>query len=399
MANTTATPLTPALARKEREKHAARPRLLARRGVSLMEILISIGVILVGLLGVAALLPVGRMEIVQSARMDRAAACGRAVLHEVQVRGIVDPARQGPDYWLAWYDSNNPYPNWNPGFSSASWSFVTTNESQLQYYQAYAIDPLYIASYINSPPSPSNVPNDVARFPYTSGAPVYMARCGYVTDDWNRNRLVNGSITANSYLAQVPLFDRVFQWADDLVFEPPQADPQARPIWAGGPEGQYSWLITVSPAANETTMLASSKNSYEVSVVVFCQRDFSPPSASLDPEKPGERVANVSLLGGGWGGGDAKLTVDSSGANAKQKSYLDVKTNDWLMLGGTVGTRRVFKWYRVVSAGDVTEDQTVTPHQWVRFVTLAGPDASGVTWSEAVLFTGVIGVYTQPIAK
>ena len=74
-----------------------------RRGVSLMEILISIGVILGGLVGVAALLPVGRSEIVQASRMDRAAACGRAVLHEVQVRGLADPSQWVGFYDVSWY--------------------------------------------------------------------------------------------------------------------------------------------------------------------------------------------------------------------------------------------------------------------------------------------------------
>ncbi len=46
-----------------------------RRGVSLVEILICLFIILFGLLGVAALLPVGRYDIMVAARADRGAAC------------------------------------------------------------------------------------------------------------------------------------------------------------------------------------------------------------------------------------------------------------------------------------------------------------------------------------
>ena len=49
-----------------------------RAGISLMEVLISTFVLSIGLLGLAALIPVGRFAIVQTAKSDRAGACGRA---------------------------------------------------------------------------------------------------------------------------------------------------------------------------------------------------------------------------------------------------------------------------------------------------------------------------------
>jgi len=61
-----------------------------RRGVSLMEVLISTFVLSIGLLGLASLLPVGRFAIVETGKADRAGACGRAGLRDVKVRRILD---------------------------------------------------------------------------------------------------------------------------------------------------------------------------------------------------------------------------------------------------------------------------------------------------------------------
>ena len=54
-----------------------------RRGISLMEVLISIFVLSIGMLGVAALIPVGRFSIVETSKADRGAACGQAAQFNV----------------------------------------------------------------------------------------------------------------------------------------------------------------------------------------------------------------------------------------------------------------------------------------------------------------------------
>ena len=66
-------------------------RRAGRRGVSLMEVLIGTFVLSVGLLGLAALIPVGRFAIVETAKSDRAGACGRAALRDMQVCQMIYP--------------------------------------------------------------------------------------------------------------------------------------------------------------------------------------------------------------------------------------------------------------------------------------------------------------------
>ena len=56
------------------------------RGVTLIEVLFSIGILLFGLWFVAAMIPLGKLALVATEKSDRTGACGRAALHEVKVR-------------------------------------------------------------------------------------------------------------------------------------------------------------------------------------------------------------------------------------------------------------------------------------------------------------------------
>jgi hypothetical protein len=62
----------------------------SRRGISLLEVLAAIGVLSVGMLSLAALLPVGRYTIGEATKADHAGDCGRAALHDVIVRRMLD---------------------------------------------------------------------------------------------------------------------------------------------------------------------------------------------------------------------------------------------------------------------------------------------------------------------
>ncbi len=74
----------------------------ARGGVSLMEVLISIFVISIGLMGIAALIPVANYALLETSKADRSAACGQAAMRDIRVRGLADP--------LIWTPSGVPGP-------------------------------------------------------------------------------------------------------------------------------------------------------------------------------------------------------------------------------------------------------------------------------------------------
>ena len=62
----------------------------SRAGLSLMEVLLSIFVLSIGLLGVAAIIPLGQISLWETAKADRSGACGRAAMREIQVRRMLD---------------------------------------------------------------------------------------------------------------------------------------------------------------------------------------------------------------------------------------------------------------------------------------------------------------------
>ncbi len=63
-----------------------------RSGISLLEVLVSIFVLSVGLLGLAALLPVGSLAILETNKADRAGNCGRAALRAIKACKLLSSA-------------------------------------------------------------------------------------------------------------------------------------------------------------------------------------------------------------------------------------------------------------------------------------------------------------------
>jgi len=59
-----------------------------RRGISLVEILVSIFVLLFGLMGVAAIFPVGNHYVVEGEKFDLGSSLARNAFEEIKARGI-----------------------------------------------------------------------------------------------------------------------------------------------------------------------------------------------------------------------------------------------------------------------------------------------------------------------
>src|SRR5574340_209344 len=239
------------LSRGPRRCRPARPR----RGVSLIEVLISIFILSVGLMGVAALIPVGRFEVVQAAKMDRAAVAGRAAFREVKIRGLLRPEQ--------WY---------------------VPDPSKFDPSRPFVIDPLGVGWSL--PPCPA-MPN---------GGPQ-MQRLS-----------LRGP--GNPPCMRLPAADRIFTSRDDLYFEMPD-DPDALPLarFSAGDvrsiEGNYSWMLTVTPVVDmRTPQPVIVKGLHTVAVAVFYKRNRTP---------QGERMLGVTFPANidGWGGGDVNVTLPS----------------------------------------------------------------------------------------
>src|SRR4051795_10664767 len=62
-----------------------------RRGLSLTEVLISMGILTVGLLSVASIFPVGSFYMQKAEISDKASAIAQSVMNEIMARGMLTP--------------------------------------------------------------------------------------------------------------------------------------------------------------------------------------------------------------------------------------------------------------------------------------------------------------------
>ena len=58
-----------------------------RFGVTLLEVIVSMGIMVVGLMGMASLIPLGRLELAEGDRLDNSSTLGRGAFRELTVRG------------------------------------------------------------------------------------------------------------------------------------------------------------------------------------------------------------------------------------------------------------------------------------------------------------------------
>lgn len=305
-------------------------------GISLLEVLVSLFILSVGLLSVAALIPIGKLALVNTNKSDRTGACGRAGLSEIRIRRMLD--------YTTWITNTGPVP---PGATPGT----------------IAIDPLGYANGLNG----MNLGG--------AGGPIPRITLAWATG------------------ANVAMAEAVFRWPDELQFhssddstDRPRAlvyDSTGNFVIYDPPthgtnvtfarDGNFSWFITATPSpadvANGVTV--ANRRSYNVSVVVCHKREFTTAA---------ERTAGANILGGGYGGGTITLIN-----NDADTSPLVVRENEWILLYSATQCA----WYRAVSSVTINNGDT----EWL---SLVGPDWHGGA-ATAVVIPGVTGVYTTTV--
>ncbi|MBN1910764.1 MAG: hypothetical protein JW818_13545, partial [Pirellulales bacterium] len=334
------------------------------------------------------------------------------------------------DNWMLYNTSSGAWVTYgwfiNPANSGIP--FVSSFYNAPAEGNVFVIDPLALATTTN--------PAALSRYPYPLGP---------TTNSIPRLTLDDGTGT-NTPMGQL-LADRIFTWQDDELIELNADDPDRRPeqvylddtgaivaysqttgnLLHRAFDGAYSWFATVTPALNPDG--TSDMNRYNVSIVVCYRRDLQ----YIDPNaKPAtERLVNVTFPGGGYGGGDAALSLPGTAllggampsylnpADTEQVSeYLSVRQNRWMLVYGwellqakdpsSSRGRWVAKWYRVVIADDELVEQDIDKDgdtEKCRSVTLAGPDwdidndgnGQPDRYAYGVLMDNVLGVYTKTI--
>lgn len=398
-----------------------------RRGASILEVLFAILVVSVGLLGVVSIFPVAASQQRKARIADATAISGRSSVDTFKARGM-----SAPSNWIGWNPFATPpqftaIPLWPSGLPMQSWN-------------SFCIDPRFIASH-----STATEAGQAMYFPcyVPAGNEPRMYRI----------TIGNGLGAALSQLQA----DSIFQFDDDLLYNRKTPTDSTGPIpydlsandrpaaqafyrldhdsdasTASLPlkrnsGGEMSWFATLVPKVDMATIPQAPlprtplpppypphqwlepppappiPPEYLLSIVVCSQRP-----ADFPLDYVGERVLGVDFaeLGGtGYAGGECLLTwtaAQTPANDANANELLKVRAGNWIMLSGnlTHGSGAMiptFRWYRVTDASNEWEYHTAEGHYAVA-VSLSGSDwDTTLANQEAVIVSGVTGVYEKTI--
>ena len=411
-----------------------------RRGISLIEVLISMFVLLFGLMGVAAIFPVGNHYAARSEQFDRGSALAQSAFADLKARGMLDPKH--------WYYASQPDGDTigGPVYGVIANEMFrvpidTSDRDNPQPGYAFVIDPMGAGlGLYGTPPVTTNLDS----FPYASlidagtpdGAPntqmpdawrVTATKMGLYGLHWPVRRV--SLLQSPSTLLNPRVAETIFRLHDDVTNEQPrESDRPAIQRWSadynGFPQdepwnhrllarsysGNYSWLATVVPTTAESLAALQPINPrfgsdlYEVSVAVFNKREPLPPSAAT------ERLIEAEMLQGNELVIFGKASSPEQAAENLNNATEGIRPGQWIAVTGVHPTNGSFllKWYRILSIDDETQENqplaTVAGNYPVRRAMLDGPDwpltniGGGVRAApdlRAIILPGVISVSTQ----
>jgi len=376
-------------------------------GITLLEVLISMFVLLFGLMGVAAIFPVGSHYVVEGEKWDQGSRLAQNAFEEIKARGMLRP-----EVWL-YPDPNAPDPRFiDPSTNRFTYPFPRDGGDRGPGL-SFVIDPLGAANEL------SNV-GDI----FPNGKLAVLEQGVNTPEEWNDdfNRLNPGvSVMSNpgtrwpvrrmtlpdaNGFATTATAETIFRLPDDLAIDVPEDDD--RPgvqMWsvdnngnllARQYQGNYSWLATVVPKSQQALRggLQPAENVrdayYEVSVVVFYKRDVVPTAES-------ERLIEAQFLN------QRELVIFARTSNANQvvdAAVDEFKAGNWLAVMGVNQTNGQFllKWYRILAMDDET-GPIPEINQQGRYLMVDGPDWPNNSFGNlrAAILPGAIDVVTRPM--
>ena len=238
------------------------------RGVSLLEVLISIFVVSIGLMYLAALLPVAGWNMARANEADRSATCGRAALRDVKVRNLLDRTK-----WTA------------PG--------STTKPTLL--------DPL----------------DGAVEFP----------NCGYATFATGTPLVTIPRVGLSGMPQSVAR--RVFIAEGALLFVRPENRDERPAMLNDGTgiqpnKGSYSWMVMVAPD-DTVSVIVFSKRDHQTPALADIGPENSKPSERVAvAEFTGSVPIDCSL--------SMPQEPSAARLGTGLSEYLSTRENDWLML-------------------------------------------------------------------
>ena len=407
-------------------------RLPPPTGITLMEVLISMFVLLFGLMGVAAIFPVGNHYVVQGEKFDRGNALATNAFEEMRARGMLDTER--------WLYAGNTAANTTETGDALFIDSLSVND-QSRYFRfnmnpavgnpygpgnAFVIDPMGAAdttnfAFLDIWPINADATGNQSEFlnPWINDPASPWYNQASVGQRWPVRRITLPSpIPGGGGLSQpmpLPVAESIFRLRDDLQVELPENDDHPGVLrWRTSGnlfltrdyQGNFSWMATVVPLtlAGRDALEPADRDihPYEVSVVIFYKRVNTPTAET-------ERLVNAELLTGG------ELVMYDANGTASQfdEQFRDVKPGDWLAVMGVNQTTGAFmlKWYRMLALDEEAAIDNLPSgsanNVAVRRAMLLGPDwhyprdpttgipATGVANLRVAIIPGVASVVTR----
>lgn len=402
-----------------------------RLGVTLIEVIFSMGVILIGLLGLLSILPLAGHRSQDAISLNVGVALGDSVAEEVVARGLImDSSLTALDYTTIRRDLSTG------GGTTAS------------VIPPFCIDPMLAAA---APPALVNTSYDSSVFPFYNAShdPLLdpsVASSTTTNGFANQPRMLRVGISSFTRLSSDTLQQiaqrleaarAIVESVDDL----PGLRPQDRslPVSISGvratgdasgssfgkslASGEFSWIITVDPLPGDEYA--------SMSVVILRNRErltaFQVASSDVPRENAlSERVAFVTNRFGFNGGAGGSATLISAG-----NTLADLRSGDWIMLSTSTDSSTAFtraqsavhRWYRVAAV--TGETSILTPNLdteitlpngtaipvpatsssnrtsttvWQKTVVLDGPDWAPTSTTFATLMEGVVSVTERTVS-
>jgi type II secretory pathway pseudopilin PulG len=394
----------------------------SRAAVTLLEVMFSMGVILIGLVGVMSILPLAGRRAQDAVSLSVGASMGDNVLDQLTTRR-----------WLA----SNRLLHWS---STGVVSSFTTSSTASPHFGSFCIDPLYFSEHTFE-----TTTNGYSSqfFPFYKGNHDPTVDPSETLIAWPsvQPRMLRVGVNRLSGTSVRLTTNESFSFADssdDLTVDRP-TDRAAQALLPGTSvtslpgglsygkrfsTGEFSWIATVDPAAG------GEYASVSVAIIRNRQRMYSFPltpggvaTAVSTPENNAtdERVAYVSFAMGFRGGAGGVVHLLSS-ANTVSR----LRSGDWIMLSRNDGTNPRHRWYRVVAVDGDSERFSGTPATlspslgvllpgthlrdiWRRKIFIDGPDwdfayapsgfaTVGINNTFATLVEGVVSVTEHVVA-
>lgn len=385
----------------------------ARLGLSVIEVLFAMGVAVIGLLGIASLIPLSSKNAADSLHMSESQALANDWYSEFTARGLNDSTN-----WIFFQDFGTPglghFSKQLGATLPARGSNPASSSGLLRELgrESVCLDPYFFAHQSVVSPSASAWSSTISRspsnwyrpavFPYYQDTYNPLVDSAYRTADvsgqaWDAQpRLLRVSVPTD-FGSLDPMrmrgLEQAFLSTDDLsttvrvpALDVDENDQTIPPMRVGlqnsrfASANHYSWLATICPTEPIPALSTESTIFYTVSLVVVHDRELFMTDPAItarrtgagEParaeEKPqGERLMWVEPVSGdfvGGNGGRVRLIGNDGTAD-------EVRVGDWVMLSrnyaavavtGPTGIRpfSVHRWYRIISVEQAQAETLLT---------------------------------------